>query len=159
MADSLKLQLTEEGTEIIYTDGFVVMMVTKIDAMYYGKEANRLAEEYLAIVRNSVVTQREKMSLTNLLLKLGMIALILGGLILLILLINRVFRYFRGHITSHRERYLKGLTINKIKLFSPEQLELVILRMNGSLRVIVILLSVYLSLPLLFSIFPDQLDN
>lgn len=155
IADSLKLQQTEDGTEICYTNGVVVMLVTKIDAMYYGKEASQLAEEYLVIVRKAIVSELEEMSLTNMLLKIGKVALILGGLILLIMLINKAFRYFRGFITSHRERYLKGLTINKIKLFSPEQLELVITRVNGLIRILVILLAVYLSLPLLFSIFPE----
>jgi small-conductance mechanosensitive channel len=153
--DSLKITQTIEGAEITYNNDFVIMMVTNIDALYYNKEAFQLASEYLEIIKQSIVEERNTNSISNLLLRFGKVALIFAGLILLIFLINRLFRLISNLITSKREKYLKGLKINKIKLFSPENLENFLLRLNGLLRTLLIALVVYLSLPLLFSLFPE----
>ena len=153
--DSLSLTEAGDGTEITYNSDFVVMLVTNTDAMYYSKKSNRLASEYLEIIKKAIVTERQENSLSNLLLRIGKVVLIVIGLILLVFLINRLFRLIRKFISSNREKYLNGLIINKVKLLSPENLEKFILRISGLLRILVILLIVYLSLPLLFSIFPE----
>jgi hypothetical protein len=52
--DSLSLVEASDGTEITYNSDFVVMLVTNIDAMYYSKESNRLASEYLEIIKKAI---------------------------------------------------------------------------------------------------------
>lgn len=153
--DSMYLIQTESGTEIIYKSELVIMAVTKIDGMLYNKDDNQLAAEYLTIIRKSIVDERQANSLTNWMIRIGKVALIILGLSLLIYLINKLFSLINKSIASNRDRYRNGITINKIRLFSPEHLELFILRVSGLLQIFLILLAVYLSLPLLFSIFPE----
>lgn len=153
--DSIYLIQTETGTEIIYKSELVIMAVTKIDGMLYNKDDNQLATEYLTIIRKSIVDERQANSLTNWMVRIGKVALIILGLSLLIYLINKLFGVINKSITSNRDRYRNGITISKIRLFSAEHLELFILRVSGLLRIFLVLLAVYLSLPLLFSIFPE----
>jgi len=153
--DSIYLLPTENGTEIIYKSELVVMAVTKIDALLYNKEDINLATEYLGIIRKAIVEERHSNSLTNWLLRLGKVALILVGLGLLIYLINKLFRLINKTIVAKRAKLINGVTINKIKVFSHEHIVLFMLRVSKLIRIIVILLIVYLSLPLLFSFFPE----
>ena len=153
--DSFRLIQTEIGTEIVYNNDLVVMVVMKTDAMYHNKDEFQLANEYLQIIKKSIVAEKKANSLTNLLLRIGKVILIIIGLSLLIFLIGKLFKIINKSISANREKYIKGLTVNKIRVLSAEHLELFILRVSGLLRLLVILLTIYLSLPLLFSIFPE----
>lgn len=153
--DSFSLVRSEIGTEIVYKNDLVVMVVMKTDAMYHNKDEFQLAGEYLEIIKKSIVDERKANSLTNLLLRIGKVILIIVGLSLLFFLIGRLFKVINKSISANREKYLNGLTVNKIRILSPEHLELFILRISGLFRILVILITIYLSLPLLFSIFPE----
>ena len=153
--DSLSLVRSEIGTEIVYESDHVVMAVMKTDAMYHNKDEFQLAGEYLEIIKRSIVAEKKANSLNNLLLRIGKVILIIVGLSLLIFLIGRLFKVINKSISANREKYLKGLTVNKIRILSPEHLEMFILRVSGLFRILVILITIYLSLPLLFSIFPE----
>jgi small-conductance mechanosensitive channel len=154
-SDSLILVKTDNGTEIVYNGDMVVMLASKMDALYFNKDDYHLASEYLHLIKSSIVAERLANSTSNLLLRIGKVLLIIAGLGLLIFLINKMFSLIRRFISTHREKYLKGLTINKVKLLSPEHLALFILRLSGLIRILIILVFVYLSLPLLFSVFPE----
>jgi small-conductance mechanosensitive channel len=153
--DSLTIIKNEYGTEIVYNRDLVVMLVTDLDALYYNKDHQQLASEYLKIIKTSLVEERKANSFSNWLIRIGLVVLIITGLSLLIFLINRVFRWGNKFITGNGERLLKGFSLHKIKIFTPGNLEKFILRISNLLRILVIILIVYLSLPLLFSIFPE----
>jgi small-conductance mechanosensitive channel len=153
--DSLKLNQNENGIEIVYNSDMVVMLVTNLDAMFHNKDHLKLAAEYLKIIKTGIIEQRKSNSLTNWLIRLGLVALVIAGLSLLVFLINRAFRWLNNFLTGKREILLNGLTINKVKIFTPEHFEKFVLRVTNVLRIFVIILTVYLSLPLLFSIFPE----
>jgi small-conductance mechanosensitive channel len=153
--DSLKLSENELGIEIDYKNHEAVMMVTKVDGLIVNKDYKTLAGEYLKIIRTAIVQEKEANSFVNWLERIGLVLLILAGLSLLIILINKAFRWINNRLTSNREKFLNGLTINKIKIFTAEHFEKFVLRLTGLLRLIVILLLIYLSLPLLFSVFPE----
>lgn len=154
-ADSLRINQTFDGVEITYNQDFVVMLVTKVDAMYFNKDVQQLASEYRNIIKKAIVDERDANSIYKLSLRYGKVLLIVAGLLLIIFFINKISRLINKLIISHRNKYQNGLTINQIKLLSPENLESFILRFIGLMRILVILLTVYLSLPLLFSIFPE----
>lgn len=153
--DSINLIQTENGTDITYKSDLVIMAVTKLDAMLFNKDDFQLAGEYLDIIKKSIVEERKANSIANLLLRLGKVALIILGLVLLIYLINKLFGLINKFIAAKRERYEKGISVNKVRLLSPEHIEWIIMRLSGLMRIFVILVTIYLSLPLLFSIFPE----
>lgn len=153
--DSLTITMSLDAAEINYKNDLMIMLVTNVDAMYFNKDVQQLASEYLMIIKKAIADERDANSFYNLSLRLGKVLLILAGLILIILFINKIFRLISEFIITHYKKYINGLTIYKIKLLSPENLQSFVVRFIGLLRIIVILLTVYLSLPLLFSIFPE----
>jgi len=153
--DSIRLSETELGTEIGYKNHLIIMMVTKVDGLIVNKDNKELAAEYLNLIRTAIVKEKEAHSLANLLKRLGLVFLIIAGLSLIIMLINRAFRWINTILTGSRDKFLNGLTVNKIKIFTAEHFEKFVLRLTGLFRIIVIIFTVYLSLPLLFSVFPE----
>ncbi|HNW53740.1 MAG TPA: mechanosensitive ion channel family protein [Bacteroidales bacterium] len=153
--DSLSLSETELGTEISYKNHLIIMMVTKVDGLIVNKDHKQLAAEYLNLIRTAIVKEKEDHSFVNWLKRIALVLLIIGGLSLIIFLVTKAFRWINMRLTSNRETFLNGLTINKIKIFTAEHFEKFVLRLTGLLRFIVIIFIVYLSLPLLFSIFPE----
>lgn len=153
--DSLKMNKSEYGTEIVYNSDQIIMIVTEIDALYYNKDNFQLAQEYLRQIKNCLVEERKANSFSNWLVRICLVMLIIAGLSLLIFLINRVFRWINKIFTGNRDKFLNGLTINKVKILTAENFEKFVLRASNLLRIFVIILIVYLSLPLLFSLFPE----
>ncbi len=153
--DSLSLSETELGTEISYKNHLIIMMVTKVDGLIVNKDHKQLAAEYLNLISTAIVKEKDAHSFVNWLKRIALVLLIIGGLSLIIFLVTKAFRWINMRLTSNRETFLNGLTINKIKIFTAEHFENFVLRLTGLLRFIVIIFIVYLSLPLLFSIFPE----
>jgi len=153
--DSIKLSETELGTEIDYKNHLIIMMVTKVDGLIVNKDDKQLAAEYLNLIKTAIVKEKEAHSFVNWLKRIGLVLLIIAGLSLIIFLINKAFRWINKRLTSNRETFLSGLTINKIKIFTPEHFEKFVVRLTGLIRFITILFIIYLSLPLIFSVFPE----
>jgi small-conductance mechanosensitive channel len=131
------------------------MMVTKVDGLIVNKDDKQLAAEYLNLIKTAIVKEKEAHSFVNWLKRIGLVLLIIAGLSLIIFLVNKAFRWISKRLTSNRETFLSGLTINKIKIFTPEHFEKFVVRLTGLIRFITILFIIYLSLPLIFSVFPE----
>ncbi len=153
--DSMKIEQNENGAEIVYLDGMLVMLVSKIDAFMVYKDEYQLATEYRDKIVKAIVAEREANSLKNWAIRIGKALLIVAGLWLLVYLFNKLFRWLNSRAILNRENQLVGVLLRKFKIFSPQQIEKFILRIMNLIRLFVILITVYLSLPLLFSIFPE----
>ncbi len=154
-SDSLRLTDTENGYDVIYNNETVIMSVNTLDALWYGKDTRQLAEEYLNKIKEIIALERDENSLTNWLKRIGWAALIIVFLGVLIISINKLFRWIDRYIIDHREKYVKGLTFRNIKVLTPEYHLKFTLKAVNILRIAVIILTIYLSLPALFSIFPS----
>jgi small-conductance mechanosensitive channel len=155
MPDSMKIEQNENGAEIVYLDGSLVMLVSKIDALMVYNDESQLAAEYREKIVKAIVEERDANSFKNWAIRIGKAFLIIAGLWLLVYLINKLFRLLNSRTILNRENRLLGMLLNKFKIFSPAQIEKFILRIMNLIRLFVILITVYLSLPLLFSIFPE----
>lgn len=154
-ADSLALNQNEETYEITYKKSEVILSVANLDGLWLNKSNEQLAKEYLSRVKEVVEKERKAYSLVNWLKRIGLVVLVILFLGLIIFIINRLFRRSARLVSAHRSKYLNGLKLGSVKLFTPEHLENLLLKLNNVLRIAVIILVIYLSLPLLFSIFPE----
>jgi small-conductance mechanosensitive channel len=153
--DSLILKETEIGTEINYRNHLTVMFVTKVDGLIVNKSDRQLAGEYLKIIRAAIVKEKKDNSLVSWIKRTGLVLLIIAGLSLIIFLINKAFQWLNKLLTLSFEKFLKDLTKNKIRIFTSVPSEKIILPITALLRIFTIIITIYLSLPLIFSIFPD----
>jgi len=154
-ADSLTLVQNEDNFDVVYKDRQILLTVSTIDGLWFGKSNQDLAREYLQIVREAIVRERDAHSLINWLKRIGLVVVIILVLSIIVMGINRLFARSSLLLSAAREKYISSLSIRNIKVFSPEHVDYLLLRINNIARILTILLVIYLSLPVLFSIFPE----
>jgi len=93
--DSLRISESDFTTDIIYKE-LVIMGITDLDAMIFGKSRQQLAEDYLLIIKTSLAEARENQSLVKLLTRIGLVLLIIGGVWFLIRMILKIHTMASG---------------------------------------------------------------
>ncbi len=153
--DTLHLLKNDNGYDIVYNNDVIIMSVSVTDALYFNKTPEALGTQYLQKIKDTIKATKQANSLANWLRRVGYVALVILGILVIIYLINRLFALLSRYVIRKRSRYSKGLSIRGYKLFSPKQHLVFLLRSIRFARFIAVLLALYLSLPVLFSIFPQ----
>ncbi len=153
--DSIKLVTTESSVDIIYNNDETIMSVNDVEAMWYNTSKFELANKYRNNIVVTLTKYKEQNSYSNMLKRIGQMALIVLCLVIVIILINKLFKKLKNYLEQNQDRFLNGLTIRNFKLFTPERHRKFAFQANNILRLLVIILFVYLSLPLIFSVFPE----
>lgn len=153
--DSLSLSRNEDSFDLVYKNKEVLLTVANIDGLWFEKTNEQLAGEYLQIVRDTIVREREAHSLMNWLKRIGLVIVIIVLLSLVVMVINRFFARSALLLSAAKDRYTATLRIRNVKLFTPDHLGYLLLRINNIVRILTILLIIYLSLPVIFSVFPE----
>lgn len=151
--DSLSVVDTEQDSEIVYGDQ-QLLSVGAAEAQVLVQPRPVVARKYLAILRTHLVAARQTSSLPELLKRGGLAVLTLLMLVGLIYGLNRFFWNINQRILRWRGSPLRPLRINNYELLTQER-QLAALRTSLKLlRLALVALTVYLALPLLFSLFP-----
>lgn len=153
--DSIKLVTTESSVDIIYNNDETILSVNDVEAMWYNTSKFELANKYRNNIVVTLTKYKEQNSYSNMLKRIGQMALIVLCLVIVIILINKLFKKLKNYLEQNQDRFLNGLTIRNFKLFTPERHRKFAFQANNALRLLVIILFVYLSLPLIFSVFPE----
>ncbi len=151
--DSLALAEFENGFDVVAGD-LVLLTVTETDALWYDTTARGLASKTASLILNDLQTARKEYSFTRQLTRSGLVALAIVCTITLIWFIGRIYRWLKQRMHSRENKWLsdkkyKGYTY----LTHQQQVNMVdsILRVA---RILLIILTLYISLPIIFSIFP-----
>ncbi|HVX49353.1 MAG TPA: mechanosensitive ion channel family protein [Chitinophagaceae bacterium] len=153
--DSLTLSETDNGFDLLYNHETLILTVTPLDALWEGADTKQFAQNRLTEIKTAIVAERSAHSLQNWLKRIGLAAIIILALAALVIVINKIFRRTVKWLTHSTTIYGNGITIRKIKLLTARQLKVILVKTNNVLRIIVIILVIYFSLPLLFSLFPE----
>ncbi len=155
LSDSLKVMPNEVTYDIVYNNDNVIMSVAELDALWYNEPPAKIAQKYLLKIKAEVKQVRQDNSLFNWLKRVGYVALILIGIWLIIKGINYFLNRTEQFLDAHKEQYFKGFNIRTLQVLSADQHYKYVLRVNNIIRIILILLTIYLALPLFFSVFPQ----
>lgn len=151
--DSLQVSISEMSPEIVFQDQ-LIMSVNELEAMWYDKKPVTLAVRYRDIIRQAVRHEREQHSLSNLLTRMASILLILLGIYVIIRLINKLFKHILVRLARLKGNAIKGIRIKGYQLLdSARELKVIVFLINV-VRLFIIALTLYIALPLLFSVFP-----
>ncbi|RFM30930.1 mechanosensitive ion channel family protein [Chitinophaga silvisoli] len=153
--DSLTIVENEGYYDIIYNSTEVILSVGNLDGLWFGKSNAELAGEYLGIIKQTIAKEREVHSVVNLLKRLGLVAVIITLLVIIVWFVNIIFRRFTRFISVNKDKYLNFFRLKKTKIITANHLETLLIRLSFFAKILVIILLVYLSLPLLFSLFPE----
>jgi len=153
--DSLLLDKSEFGVDIVYKSDFVVMAVTDLDGKTMGTSSYELARKNLVIIQKSILFQKDNHSVENWSKRLGLVFLMIIIVVTIITAINRLFRWFRAFLVKRKEKYFLGLKIKESYIFSPEKHLDFALKVIKLIRIVVLIFTLYISIPAIFSVFPE----
>ncbi|URM35089.1 mechanosensitive ion channel family protein [Flavobacterium anhuiense] len=154
--DSIKIVPSDVSMDIVYQNDFVIMSVLDADAKAENSTMANIANRNLAKIKSAIIYQNENYS--QLPKRIGYTALLVLIIGLILFLTAKIFNFIKNYIVKNRAKYFKGVHYNSIKILSPEKQLILLLRIFSVIKIITLILIVYLSLPVLFSIFPATKD-
>lgn len=154
--DSIKIIPSDTSMDIVYQNDLVVMSVFDSDAKAENSTVSAIANRNLSKIKSAIVYQNENYS--QLPKRIGYTALLVLIIGLVLFLTAKIFNFIKNYVVKNRAKYFKGVHYNSIKILSPEKQLILLLRVFGVIKIITLILIVYLSLPVLFSIFPATKD-
>ena len=153
--DSLQIRRLADNADIVYKDQEIILSVSALDGLWYGKTIDSLAQDYLHAIKSNVIREREEHSIVNWIKRIGLSLLIFASLIIIIRGINWLFAIFRKKIIQKSGKFTRGISLGSVNIVAAKDLELIFIKIINGIKLIITLLIIYLSLPLLFSVFPE----
>ena len=151
--DSIKVVQQENTEDIVYKE-LIILSISESDTKTFNKEAKQLATEYLNIIKQDIIKAKEKNDVPAL---LGRIALVLFVILVawfLVWIIAKGYNKFLIYIESNQEKWLKNLSYKDYTFLTASQEMAVITRLIKLSRWLIYIILFYLTLPVIFSIFP-----
>ncbi|QJB40972.1 mechanosensitive ion channel family protein [Chitinophaga oryzae] len=151
--DSIRVVPNENNVDVVYND-MIIQTITDDDALWLDQDKARVADTYAALIRKAIQQEKAQHSVQYILVRLGWLALILVVLGFIIFGINRLFRSLRKRLVREKDRYVKGVKVKNYALLNQQKQLSLIYSALGVVRIVLILLVLYITLPLIFGIFP-----
>lgn len=151
--DSIQVIATETTADLVFKD-LIIMSISEDDALWQNSSKEDLAKKYKDIIGESIKNFQEETSWVSIAKEIGMAIAVLLILLAIIYFIGKLFNYTNQKIDFLKEKYIKGFHIGNYELLTADRQLHFILGINKILKWFFVLLAVYISLPILFSIFP-----
>lgn len=156
-ADSLRIARNETSTDVIYGEN-IITTVTENDALWNNTTADSLASTYRTVISSAVKKYKQETSLATLAKEIGLALLVIVIIGALIFYIIKFFRWTAAKIEEQQNKRIKGVKIKDYMLFDAARQVNVLLKLNTIIKWLIILLAAYITLPILFGIFPWTKD-
>lgn len=155
--DSLFLFDSEYATDIMSGER-VIITLTEQDGLWHNMSRQELAEEYLPIISNKVHNLHAKYGLMVKVKSVGLSLLVIILQIVLIYFTNRLFKLVRGRIVKLVRTKLRPITFKDYEFLDAYKQGRVLMWGSNVVRLMVIAIQLLISVPILFSIFPETKD-
>jgi len=155
--DSLYVLESENFSDIMYGDK-VVYSVTDQDALWQNTPREALAYQYIPVITKKITELKKEHSLFQIAKRIFFFIIIILVQYLLWRGTNYLFRRLRRKITWLSLHKLKSITIRDYEFLDTHRQGRVLLFLSNLVRYIIILLQLVISVPMLFSIFPQTQD-
>ena len=152
IGDSLYRAISENSDEIFYRDR-IMLSITDEDADYYGKSRPETAKDYMSRLKSGIEQYREQNSLKHILTNLLIVVMIIMSLLMFIRYFNLLFGFIKNRLGKF-ERTFTGIHFGSWQLLTPERQIALLHFMLKAIRVSLLIVIIYLSLPLLLNVFP-----
>ena len=152
--DSIYIFEGEYSTDIMVGE-HVVASITDMDGLWQHKTRQELASEYLPIIQHKINELHEEYGLKQKMKGLLLAALIVLGQYLLIRLTNWIFRHYKIRLIRKVVGLLRPISMKNYQFLNIHRQCVLVMIGYNTVRYIIIALQLFLSIPLLFSIFPE----
>ena len=151
-SDSLVIISSDISQDIVYNDDFIIMSILDVDAKAENQTQEFIAKRNLSLIKKAIIYQNENYSMLP--KRLGYTALLILIIGSILYFVGKLFNRVKLYILKNSDKYFKGFNYNNIKILSPQKQQVLAMQLYGFVKGLILVLIVYLSLPLLFSIFP-----
>lgn len=151
--DSFYLSSTDNMFTLNY-QGTLLMQITPQDAEILNMNTADAAKWYLENIREALKAKSSFEWLKQRAIEIGLTLLVLILLWLIIRYLNKFFTWINGIIIRNNSSFLSGVKIRNYEFLSKDRMIAFAASILKIIKWIIILLIVYLSLPIIFSIFP-----
>ncbi len=153
-SDSLKITDYGQTVDITYLDRTVIS-VTELDAFWMEQPKQVIANDYKTRIIKDIEFYKEETSFFKKVKLLAYTILVIAGLILLIYLINRLFKKkIDTWIISKKDVVFTGFRFKNYEFLDSNKQTDVILFVSKAVKIFLIIFVFYITLPLIFIIFP-----
>lgn len=151
--DSIVSIKSDNMYDIMYGNK-IMMSISENDAIWYGTTTDKLAEQFTTAIKNSIKLSKEENSTSKLLKRIGLVALVILLTFFLLWVIKKGFNRFVELIEAKKDKWLKNLSYKDYVFLTKEQEMNVIMFLAKIFRWLVYAMILYITLPIIFSIFP-----
>lgn len=152
--DSLLVSDSGNSSDIMYGD-ISLISVTDMDALWVNTTREKLAQQYKDRVTDSIVQYKKEISLLNILKQAGLALLVIALQYALVKGTNYFYRRVVDRkILSKRNEWFTGIRIRNLEVLNAGKQVKALLLVSRMFRYLTYLFLFYLTIPLLFSIFP-----
>lgn len=152
--DSLYIEQTDNVTDIMYKDK-VIASVTDLDGLWQNTTRDKLAQEYRSVIIQKLKKIKEEHSLSQIVKRISLFILVLLVQYLLYHLTTFLYKKLKIKIIKLRNTRLKPISFHNYELFDTTKEVSILIFISNIIRYIVIFLQLLITVPILFSIFPQ----
>ncbi|MEO1253531.1 MAG: mechanosensitive ion channel domain-containing protein [Bacteroidota bacterium] len=152
--DSLYLE-EHEGTIDIMYQNLIVTSVSEWDALWIETDSqSSLASKYLESIKTYVLETRNRSTVQNIAARIGLVFLVIGVAVLILFILRKLADGTKGWLFRNRKEYFTGIKLGNYEFLPPARQLDVCLRGVSILKWALYALVFYLSLPIIFGLFP-----
>lgn len=153
--DSLKIAPSDNFVDIFFKDQ-VVLRITDKEAFAHGFPKEVLAKRFVDNVENKILIHKQERSLFEILKQTGISLVVLLVLIFLIRLNNRFFRkVISREIITLTNKLLPKIKLKSYQIIEGKVVKRALLFISTAIQYFINIVLLYITLPIIFSIFPD----
>ncbi|MDE5997472.1 MAG: mechanosensitive ion channel family protein, partial [Muribaculaceae bacterium] len=152
--DSVYLLDNDTYIDIMYGDK-VIISVTENDALWHSTTPTVLANTWMPIIADKITILKAENSFWQILKRAALFVLVIIFQYLMLKLINFLFKKLRREIIWLKVHKLKPLVVRDYELLNTTYLCRIMLVLSRFLRYAVLLFFFIITVPILFSIFPQ----
>ena len=155
--DSVYIETSDIVTDVMY-DNKVLVSFTDQDGLWESCTRDQLAAKNRLVIIEKLKVMKEEHGLMQLFKRIGYFVLVFVGQFLLFWGTNWLFRKLKARIVRLKHTRLKAFSIQDFELLDTRRQVIVLVWLANLFRYVIMLLQLLLTVPLLFSIFPQTKD-
>lgn len=153
-ADTLVVYEGDFSSDIMAA-GEVLLSITDTDALWAGQPRSQLAHRYKDIIQAEIHSMHAHYGLQRKLWGLLLAAIVVAAQVLLLVGTNRLFRRWKRPLMHRLMHRLRPVVLKDYEFLNVHRQGIILMTAYKTLRYLLILFQLFLSIPLLFSIFPE----
>lgn len=144
-----------EYTADIMSGEMVVMRVSDLDGLWSGLSRKALAQQHMKVIKAKIEELHAQYGLSAKLKGLAWALFLIVVQVVFFVLTARFIRHLRNRIMTGMEGRIRPLAVKGYTVLNTSQAKRILILLTRVLQVVLVVLQLFISLPLLFSIFPE----